>query len=64
MHRHKTKMLHYTYVLYFLTAEWIQQYTSTFIHPEKLQEIVDSFMKDYDKRKEEVSVLPLFLQLS
>lgn len=33
--------------------KWIQQYTESFIHPEKLQEIVDSFMLNYDKRKEE-----------
>ncbi|XP_041851491.1 ribosomal RNA-processing protein 7 homolog A [Melanotaenia boesemani] len=33
--------------------KWIQQYTESFIHPEKLQEIVDSFMQNYDKFKEE-----------
>ncbi|XP_070837408.1 ribosomal RNA-processing protein 7 homolog A [Chaetodon trifascialis] len=33
--------------------KWIQTYTESFIKPDKLQEIVDSFMKDYDKRKEE-----------
>ncbi|KAM6966625.1 ribosomal RNA-processing protein 7 homolog A [Tautogolabrus adspersus] len=33
--------------------KWIQQYTESFIQPEKLQQIVDSFMKDYDKRKDE-----------
>ncbi|KAF1379166.1 hypothetical protein PFLUV_G00173250 [Perca fluviatilis] len=33
--------------------KWIQQYTESFINPDKLQHIVDSFMEDYDKRKEE-----------
>ncbi|XP_060883199.1 ribosomal RNA-processing protein 7 homolog A [Labrus mixtus] len=33
--------------------KWIHQYTESFIQPEKLQQIVDSFMKDYDKRKDE-----------
>ncbi|XP_068435234.1 ribosomal RNA-processing protein 7 homolog A [Clinocottus analis] len=33
--------------------KWIQQYTSSFSQPDKLQEIVDSFMEGYDKRKEE-----------
>ncbi|XP_029294008.1 ribosomal RNA-processing protein 7 homolog A [Cottoperca gobio] len=33
--------------------KWIQQYTESFIHPDKLQQIVDSFMEGYDKRKEE-----------
>ncbi|XP_030591646.1 ribosomal RNA-processing protein 7 homolog A [Archocentrus centrarchus] len=33
--------------------KWIQQYTDTFIQPDKLQEVVDSFMKDYDECKEE-----------
>ncbi|XP_058509428.1 ribosomal RNA-processing protein 7 homolog A [Solea solea] len=32
--------------------KWIQQYRESFIQPEKLQEIVDSFMEDYDNRKE------------
>ncbi|MEQ2187258.1 hypothetical protein GOODEAATRI_002836 [Goodea atripinnis] len=30
-----------------------EQYTKSFIHPDKLQLTVDSFMQDYDKRKEE-----------
>lgn len=42
--------------------EWIQKYAESFIHPDKLQQIVDSFMGDYDKRKEEVRILPLFPQ--
>ncbi|KAL3987499.1 hypothetical protein ACER0C_014614 [Sarotherodon galilaeus] len=33
--------------------KWIQQYTNSFIQPEQLQQKVDSFMEDYDKRKEE-----------
>ncbi|KAM9746355.1 ribosomal RNA-processing protein 7 homolog A [Menidia menidia] len=33
--------------------KWIQQYTESFIQPEKIQQVVDSFMQDYDKRKEE-----------
>ncbi|KAM9393082.1 ribosomal RNA-processing protein 7 homolog A isoform 2-T2 [Pholidichthys leucotaenia] len=33
--------------------KWIQQYRDSFIQPEKLQEVVDSFMEDYDKRKAE-----------
>ncbi|XP_040918924.1 ribosomal RNA-processing protein 7 homolog A [Toxotes jaculatrix] len=33
--------------------KWIQQYTESFIQPDKLQQIVNSFMEDYDKRKEE-----------
>ncbi|GAA6215547.1 ribosomal RNA-processing protein 7 homolog A [Lates japonicus] len=33
--------------------KWIQQYTESFIQPDKLQQIVDSFMEDYDKRKEQ-----------
>ncbi|XP_069005583.1 ribosomal RNA-processing protein 7 homolog A [Embiotoca jacksoni] len=32
--------------------KWIQQYTKSFVHVDKLQRIVDSFMEDYDKRKE------------
>lgn len=43
-------------------AEWIQQYTDSFIQPEQLQQKVDSFMEDYDKHKEEVRTLSLFLQ--
>lgn len=42
--------------------EWIQKYTESFIQPDKLQQIVDSFMGDYDKQKEEVRILPLFPQ--
>ncbi|XP_038129685.1 ribosomal RNA-processing protein 7 homolog A [Cyprinodon tularosa] len=33
--------------------KWIHQYTKSFIHPDKLQLTVDSFMQDYDRRKEE-----------
>ncbi|XP_029914938.1 ribosomal RNA-processing protein 7 homolog A [Myripristis murdjan] len=33
--------------------KWIQQYRESFIQPDKLQQTVDSFMQDYDKRKEE-----------
>ncbi|XP_068193594.1 ribosomal RNA-processing protein 7 homolog A [Antennarius striatus] len=33
--------------------KWMQEYTKSFIEPYKLQEIVDSFIEDYDKRKEE-----------
>lgn len=33
--------------------KWIQQYKDSFIQPDRLQKIVDSFMEDYDKRKEE-----------
>ncbi|XP_070779797.1 ribosomal RNA-processing protein 7 homolog A [Enoplosus armatus] len=33
--------------------KWIQQHTEFFIQPDKLQQIVDSFMGEYDKRKEE-----------
>lgn len=36
--------------------EWIQKYTESFIQPDKLQQIVDTFMADYDKRKDEVRV--------
>lgn len=32
--------------------KWIQQYKDTFIQPDQLQKIVNSFMEDYDKRKE------------
>ena len=42
--------------------EWIQQYTQSFIESDKLQKIVDLFMEDYDKRKEEVRILQLFLK--
>ena len=44
--------------------EWIQAYTESFIQPDKLQQIVDSFMENYDKRKEEVRTLLLFLPAS
>ncbi|XP_071758145.2 ribosomal RNA-processing protein 7 homolog A [Centroberyx gerrardi] len=33
--------------------KWIQQYRDSFIQPDKLQQTVDAFMQDYDKRKEE-----------
>nr|XP_019961633.1 PREDICTED: ribosomal RNA-processing protein 7 homolog A [Paralichthys olivaceus] len=33
--------------------KWIHQYSETFIKPDKLQQIVDSFMEGYDKRKKE-----------
>lgn len=39
------------------STEWIQQYTDSFFHPDKLQQSVDSFMEGYDKRKEEVRIL-------
>lgn len=42
-------------------TEWIQQYAKSFVHPDKLQQTVDSFMQDYDKRKEEVKTAQLFL---
>lgn len=48
--------------VYVLLLEWIQQYTESFIQPDKLQKIVDSFMENYDKRKEEVRMLQLFFQ--
>lgn len=32
--------------------KWIQKYTASFIQADKLQELVDSFMVDYDKQKE------------
>ncbi|CAG01658.1 unnamed protein product [Tetraodon nigroviridis] len=35
--------------------KWIQKYTESFIQPETLQEKVDTFMREYDKRKEEES---------
>lgn len=49
-------------MLQFLMPEWIQTYTESFIQPDKLQEIVDSFMEGHDKRKEEVRILQRFLQ--
>ncbi|KAM8844562.1 ribosomal RNA-processing protein 7 homolog A [Spinachia spinachia] len=33
--------------------KWIEQYTQSFSHPDKLQQKVDFFMEGYDKRKEE-----------
>ncbi|AWP18552.1 putative ribosomal RNA-processing protein 7 -like A [Scophthalmus maximus] len=33
--------------------KWIQQYAESFIQPEELQRMVDSFLEDYDKRKVE-----------
>lgn len=33
--------------------KWIQQYKESLIQPDRLQKIVDSFMENYDKRKEE-----------
>uniref|UniRef100_A0A673W7J7 Ribosomal RNA processing 7 homolog A n=1 Tax=Salmo trutta TaxID=8032 RepID=A0A673W7J7_SALTR len=33
--------------------KWIHQYKQSFAQPDKLQEAVDTFMQDYDKRKEE-----------
>jgi len=44
--------------LIFFTPEWIEQYTKSFSPPDKLQEIVDSFMAGYDKRIEEVRPSP------
>lgn len=38
-------------------SEWIHKYKESFIQPENLQQIVDSFMKEYDKQKEEVRPL-------
>ncbi|TKS91561.1 Ribosomal RNA-processing protein 7 -like protein A [Collichthys lucidus] len=35
--------------------KWIQQYQQSFIQPDTLQQMVDSFMVEYDKRKEEVA---------
>ncbi|KAM9843888.1 ribosomal RNA-processing protein 7 homolog A [Aulostomus maculatus] len=32
--------------------KWIHQYKQSFIQPDKLQEVVNSFMKVYDKKKE------------
>ncbi|XP_004071853.1 ribosomal RNA-processing protein 7 homolog A [Oryzias latipes] len=32
--------------------KWIQQYSESFIQPEKLQQKVDNFMQSYDERKE------------
>ncbi|XP_061702504.1 ribosomal RNA-processing protein 7 homolog A isoform X2 [Syngnathoides biaculeatus] len=32
--------------------KWIQQYKDSFIQPEKLQNVVDNFMKDFDTMKE------------
>ncbi|XP_029014593.1 ribosomal RNA-processing protein 7 homolog A [Betta splendens] len=32
--------------------KWIQQYRNSFISTDKIQQVVDSFMEDYDKRKE------------
>lgn len=51
-------------MLHFLMPEWIQTYKESFIQPDKLQEIVDTFMEDYDKRREEVRILQRVLQLS
>uniref|UniRef100_A0A3Q3W3Z4 RRM domain-containing protein n=1 Tax=Mola mola TaxID=94237 RepID=A0A3Q3W3Z4_MOLML len=33
--------------------KWIQKYTESFIQPDNLQQVIDAFMRDYDKRKEE-----------
>ncbi|XP_053708061.1 ribosomal RNA-processing protein 7 homolog A [Synchiropus splendidus] len=33
--------------------KWIHQYNSGFVQPDKLQEVVDSYMRDYDQKKEE-----------
>ncbi|XP_064842477.1 ribosomal RNA-processing protein 7 homolog A-like isoform X1 [Oncorhynchus masou masou] len=38
--------------------KWIHQYKQSFAQPDKLQEAVDTFMQDYDKRKEEVKFSP------
>ncbi|KAK5856676.1 hypothetical protein PBY51_008257 [Eleginops maclovinus] len=35
------------------TQKWIQQYSDSFVHTDKLQQTVDSFMEGYDKRKKE-----------
>ncbi|KAG8006418.1 Ribosomal RNA-processing protein 7-like protein A [Nibea albiflora] len=35
--------------------KWIHQYKGSFIQPDKLQQMVDSFMEEYDKRKEEIA---------
>lgn len=48
-------------VVCFLSAEWVQQYTESFVQPDRMQKIVDSFMEDYDKRKEEVRIQQLLL---
>ena len=36
-----------------LSLEWIHQYKQSFAQPDKLQEAVDTFMQDYDTRKEQ-----------
>ncbi|XP_077414879.1 ribosomal RNA-processing protein 7 homolog A [Vanacampus margaritifer] len=33
--------------------KWIQQYKDSFVQPDKLQSVVDEFMKNFDKMKEE-----------
>ncbi|KAM9780578.1 ribosomal RNA-processing protein 7 homolog A [Neosynchiropus ocellatus] len=33
--------------------KWIHQYNKGFVQPDKLQEMVDSYMRDYDQKKEE-----------
>lgn len=44
------------YTLHCILPEWTQKYRESIIQPAKLQQIVDSFMADYDKRKEEVRI--------
>ncbi|XP_036392095.1 ribosomal RNA-processing protein 7 homolog A [Megalops cyprinoides] len=35
--------------------KWVHQYSQSLVQPDKLQEVVDSFMQEYDKKKEEES---------
>lgn len=35
-------------------TEWIHDYSQSFVQPDTLQQAVDNFMNDYDRRKEEV----------
>merc|ERR1712131_21150 len=54
-HPHDTPLLISTEERPVITGvnRWIQKYRDSFIQSDKLQEAVDSFMQDYDKRKEE-----------
>lgn len=44
------------------SVEWIKQYKDSFVHPETLQNVVDEFMKNFDKMKEEVSAILLHMR--
>ena len=48
------------YIFLIIITEWCKEYGADYIDPDTLQSHINTYMEDYDKKQQEVSVLKLF----